>query len=138
VGGRAEAVAQIEQAACIYRRLAGTAPDAYLPDLALSLNNLSSSLAEWVGGRRRSLRSSKRPASTGDWSRPPRTPTCPIKRDPYATSHYVKLCRLGVSGRVRAPQDQILELVDVGPPRIGATDPSHRCKGHATFDRCAG
>ena len=46
MGRRAEAVAAIEEAVGIYRRLAVAAPDAYLPDLALSLNNLSGSLAE--------------------------------------------------------------------------------------------
>ena len=46
MGRWAEAVAQIEEAACIYRRLAEAAPDAYLPDLARSLYNLALVQAE--------------------------------------------------------------------------------------------
>jgi hypothetical protein len=41
-----EAVAPIEEAACICRRLAEAAPDAYLPDLARSLYNLALVQAE--------------------------------------------------------------------------------------------
>jgi hypothetical protein len=46
VGRRAEAVAPIEEAVGIYRRLAVAAPDAYLPDLARSLHNLALVQAE--------------------------------------------------------------------------------------------
>jgi hypothetical protein len=76
VGRRAEAVGQIEQAACIYRRLAEAALGAHLPDQARSLWNLA----------------------------------------------LVQVMQAGSVRGVRAPQ--ILELVDVGrgPPRIGATD----------------
>jgi hypothetical protein len=46
VGRRAEAVAPIEEAVGICRRLAVAAPDAYLPDLARSLYNLALVQAE--------------------------------------------------------------------------------------------
>jgi hypothetical protein len=41
VGRREAALAPIEEAVQIYRRLAEGAPEAYLPDLAGSLNNLA-------------------------------------------------------------------------------------------------
>jgi hypothetical protein len=41
VGRRAQAIAQIEDAACIYRRLAEAAPDAYLSDQERSLYGLA-------------------------------------------------------------------------------------------------
>ena len=45
VGRRGEALAPIEEAMQIYRRLAQAAPEAYLPDLASAWNNLSNRLA---------------------------------------------------------------------------------------------
>ena len=45
LGRREEALAAIEQAAGIYRQLAQARPDAFLPDLAMSLNNQSNRLA---------------------------------------------------------------------------------------------
>ena len=43
LGRREEALAAIEEAAAIYRRLAEARPDAFLPDLAAALNNQSES-----------------------------------------------------------------------------------------------
>ena len=40
-GRETEALAAIEEAAAIYRELAEARPDAFLPDLAMSLNNQS-------------------------------------------------------------------------------------------------
>ncbi|MET9593160.1 hypothetical protein ABZY45_19795, partial [Streptomyces sp. NPDC006516] len=47
---RAEGLAAVEEAVGHYRTLAEATPDAYLPDLATSLNNLSIRLGE-VGRR---------------------------------------------------------------------------------------
>ena len=46
LGRREDALAAIEEAVTIYRELAGARPDAFRPDLALSLNNLSNRLAD--------------------------------------------------------------------------------------------
>ncbi|MDQ3151053.1 MAG: tetratricopeptide repeat protein [Actinomycetota bacterium] len=54
VGQRTEALAPAQEAVDIRRRLAETAPAAYLPDLAMSLNNLANHLAE-VGQRTEAL-----------------------------------------------------------------------------------
>jgi tetratricopeptide (TPR) repeat protein len=54
VGRRQEALAPTEEAVTIYRRLTETNPAAYLPDLAMSLNNLGNWLAE-VGRRQEAL-----------------------------------------------------------------------------------
>ena len=59
LGRREEALAAIEQAVTIHRQLADARPDAFLPDLAGSLNNLSVCLAAWGGGRRPWPRSSR-------------------------------------------------------------------------------
>ena len=54
LGRREEALAAIEQAADIYRQLAEARPDAFLPDLAKSLNNQSNCLAD-LGRREEAL-----------------------------------------------------------------------------------
>ena len=41
LGRRAEALAAIQEAASVYRELAAARPDAFRPNLAASLNNLS-------------------------------------------------------------------------------------------------
>ena len=56
VGQREAALAAIEEAVDHYRRLAEVAPDAFLPDLARSLNNLANQLSD-VGQRRAALAS---------------------------------------------------------------------------------
>jgi tetratricopeptide (TPR) repeat protein len=45
-GRREDALAAIEEAAQVYRELAAARPDAFRPDLASSLNNLSVRLAD--------------------------------------------------------------------------------------------
>jgi hypothetical protein len=50
VGRRADALDPATEAADLYRRLAEAAPDAYLPNLAASLNNLANRLSA-VGRR---------------------------------------------------------------------------------------
>ncbi len=47
LGWREEALAAIEQAAGIYRQLAEARPDAFLPNLATSLNNLADTLSRF-------------------------------------------------------------------------------------------
>jgi tetratricopeptide (TPR) repeat protein len=54
LGRREEALAAIEQATGIYRQLAEDRPDAFLPDLAMSLNNRAGCLAD-VGRREEAL-----------------------------------------------------------------------------------
>ncbi|MCK9879181.1 tetratricopeptide repeat protein, partial [Frankia sp. Ag45/Mut15] len=54
VGRRAEALAPAQEAVNLYQRLAADSPDAYLPDLAASLNNLATFLSE-VGRRAEAL-----------------------------------------------------------------------------------
>jgi len=54
VGRREEALAAIQEAVTHYRRLAEAMPDAYVPDLARSLNNLSNRLSG-VGRREEAL-----------------------------------------------------------------------------------
>jgi len=54
LGRREEALAAIEQATGIYRQLAEARPDAFLPDLAMSLNNQSGRLAD-LGRREEAL-----------------------------------------------------------------------------------
>ena len=53
LGRREDALAAIAEAAGIYRELAAARPDAFGPDLAASLDNLSSDLADLgrAGGR---------------------------------------------------------------------------------------
>src|SRR5258705_9950499 len=46
LGRREEALAAIEEAVTAYRELAAARPDAFLPDLALALNNQSIRLAD--------------------------------------------------------------------------------------------
>ncbi len=46
LGRREDALAAAEEATGIYRRLAAERPDAFLPDLAMSLNNLGGRLSE--------------------------------------------------------------------------------------------
>ncbi len=46
LGRREDALAAAEEATGIYRRLAAERPDAFLPDLAMSLNNLGGCLSE--------------------------------------------------------------------------------------------
>ena len=85
LGRREEALAAIQEAAAICRELAAARPDAFRPDLAMSLNNLSSGWPTWGGGRRRWPRSRKPPPSTGSWPRPARTrsgPTWPVAEQP--------------------------------------------------------
>ena len=50
LGRREEALAAIEEAADIYRELAAARPDAFRPDLAMSLNNLSTGWPTWAAG----------------------------------------------------------------------------------------
>jgi tetratricopeptide (TPR) repeat protein len=54
LGRREEALAAIEQATGIYRQLAEARPDAFLPDLAMSLNNQSGRLGD-LGRREEAL-----------------------------------------------------------------------------------
>ena len=77
LGRREEALAAIEEAAAIYRELAAARPDAFRPDLARSLNNLSAGWPTWGGGRRRWPRSRKPSPSAGSWPRPARTRSAP-------------------------------------------------------------
>ena len=82
LGRREDALAAIQEAATIYRELAAARPDAFRPDLAMSLNNLSAGWPTWGGGRTRWPRARKPPASTGSWPRPARTrsgPTWPCR-----------------------------------------------------------
>jgi hypothetical protein len=50
LGRREEALAAAQEAAGLYRTLAGARPEAFRRDLALSLNNLAAVLSE-LGGR---------------------------------------------------------------------------------------
>ena len=54
LGRREQALAVIEEAAGIYRQLAQARPDAFLPDLAMSLNNQSNRLSD-LGRREEAL-----------------------------------------------------------------------------------
>ena len=57
LGRREEALAAIDEAVTAYRQLAAARPDAFTPDLAMSLNNLSRGWPSWAGARRRWPRS---------------------------------------------------------------------------------
>ena len=61
LGRREEALAASEEAAGIYRRLAQADPDAFLPDLAMSLTNQSACLSE-LGRREHALAASEEAA----------------------------------------------------------------------------
>ena len=50
LGRREEALEMIEEAVSIYRKLAADRPDAFRPDLALSLTNFSNHLSTWSAG----------------------------------------------------------------------------------------
>jgi hypothetical protein len=52
---REEALAAIQEAVGIYQELAPARPDAFRPDLASSLNNLTADLGAWGGEFRRTL-----------------------------------------------------------------------------------
>jgi tetratricopeptide (TPR) repeat protein len=58
IGRREEALAASQDAVAIYRRLAATRPDAFLPDLASSLNNISVCLSN-LGRREEALAASQ-------------------------------------------------------------------------------
>jgi tetratricopeptide (TPR) repeat protein len=58
VGRRDEALASTEEAVALYRELAEASPAAYLPDLAMALNNLGAQLSE-VGRRDEALASTE-------------------------------------------------------------------------------
>jgi hypothetical protein len=60
VGRREEGLAPAEEAVAIYRRLAQTNPDAFLPGLATSLTNLGIHLSE-IGRRRDALAPARKP-----------------------------------------------------------------------------
>ena len=62
MGRREQALTAAQEAVTIRRRLAETAPDAYLPDLADSLNNLANFLAD--AGRREEALASAQEAIT--------------------------------------------------------------------------
>ena len=53
LGRREEALKAAEEAVGHYRALAEARPDAFIPDLALSLNNLAIMLSALGGARRR-------------------------------------------------------------------------------------
>ena len=53
LGRREEALTAAEEAFRLYRTLAEAQPDAFIPDLALSLNNLANRSAIWGGAKRR-------------------------------------------------------------------------------------
>ena len=78
LGRREDALAAIEEAVTIRRQLAAARPDAFRPDLATSLNNLSLRLADAgpAGGRAGRDRGGRWP-STGSWPRPARTRSGP-------------------------------------------------------------
>ncbi|MCL2788039.1 MAG: tetratricopeptide repeat protein [Micrococcales bacterium] len=59
VGRREEGLAAIKRAVTVYEELAAKAPDAFLPDLAMSLNNLSADLGK-LGRREEGLAASQR------------------------------------------------------------------------------
>ena len=80
LGRREDALAAAREANDIYRRLATDRPDAFLPDLATSLNNLGNGLSGSAGARTRSQPRGRRATSTAA-SRPiGPTPSCPISR----------------------------------------------------------
>ena len=77
-GDRDGALAAITEAVEHPPRLAAASPAAYLPDLAMSLNNLSDPAGRGRaagGGAGRDHRGRRR--STAGWPRPTRPPTCP-------------------------------------------------------------
>ena len=76
LGRREEALAAIEEAASIYRELARARPDAFRPDLAMSLNNQS---PPGRPGRREEALATIEEAVTirRELARPARTPSCP-------------------------------------------------------------
>ena len=80
LGRREEALAAIDEAVSLYRRLAAARPDAFTPDLARSLNNLSIRLAD-LGRREEALAAiDEAVTATGGWPPPARTrspPTSP-------------------------------------------------------------
>ena len=59
LGRREDALAASQEAVTIRRELAAARPDAFRPDLALSLTNLSNRLAGLAGGRTRWPRARK-------------------------------------------------------------------------------
>ena len=78
LGRREEALAAIEEAVAIYRQLAEARPDAFLPDLAMSLNNQSNRLsAPGAAGGRRWPRSRRPSPSAASSPRPGPTRSCP-------------------------------------------------------------
>ena len=74
LGRREEALAAIEEAVTLRRQLAAARPDAFPPDLAASLNNLSSRLSGTRrGGRMRWPRSRRQRAFAANSPPPGRT-----------------------------------------------------------------
>ena len=51
LGRREDALAAIEEAVTLHRDLAAARPDAFTPDLAMSLNNLPTSSPTWAAAR---------------------------------------------------------------------------------------
>ena len=77
LGRREEALAAIEEAVTICRQLAAARPDAFLPDLATSLNNQSAAWPTWAAARRPWPRSRKPSPPTASSPPPAPTPSCP-------------------------------------------------------------
>jgi tetratricopeptide (TPR) repeat protein len=73
MGRRAEALQATQEAVDLRRRLAAQRPDAFLPYLAMSLNNLGNGFPKWAGGRRPCKPRRRRWTSTAAW--PPSAPT---------------------------------------------------------------
>ena len=80
LGRREDALAAAREAVDIYRRLAAERPDAFLPDLAMSLNNLGK--FERTRPARGRARGGARRRSRSVAASPPSGPTrsCPISR----------------------------------------------------------
>ena len=76
-GRRAEALTATQEAVDLHRELAAHNRDAYLPDLAMSVNNLAIQLAEAGGGRGPDHHRGSRRPCTGSWPPSTATPTCP-------------------------------------------------------------
>jgi tetratricopeptide (TPR) repeat protein len=73
MGRREEALQATQEAVDLYRRLAAQHPDAFLPDLAGSLNNLGAMLSE-MGRRAEALQATQEAVDLyRRW--PPSTPT---------------------------------------------------------------
>jgi hypothetical protein len=101
LGLREEALASSQEAVDIRRRIAETRPDAFLPNLATSLNNLGIDLSASDAARRRWPQARRPSISEGASQKPDPTLSSPISRE--ASEHWARCLRDWNGTRTRRP-----------------------------------